>query len=648
MPDYTYHPFFKPLLFRLPVEASRKLTLGLLEVQARTALGRRVFRLFGHGLPPDELAVELFGLRFPGPIGLGPGIDVEGSAASVLQLLGFGFMVAGPARALALAGPRAARPLRRVSEGTLVRSPRFGGPAVREVCARLRAMPGLRIPCGVALEGESLEEAVAAADADFVEVSGSPDFRRLRAATRRPLLLRLDPEGDPEAAARAAMDAGWDGCVATAGARSPLLEDGEADGPFLTRRSRELVARLARAGVPVIGAGGVMTPEDATALLDAGARLVELHAGLVFAGPGLPGRILHVLERPSPPPAPPPPAGPPRRSAWGPLLSALTGLALAGSGLFALYLAATVKLLPHDVAYLGMTVEELCGRNQCRIVHFMAHDRVAFGGSILSIGFLYIWLGLGPLARGEAWSWWTLLLSGGLGFASFLTYLGTGYLDVWHGWATLALLPCWALGLAAAWPRLSRPRGPDVLKRPGAPAWLWSPAGQGRALLIFTAIGMILGGLTIMAVGMTAVFVPQDLEYMGITAAELQAINERLVPLIAHDRAGFGGGLSAGGLAILLAAWCGFRPGDRVLWWVFLAAGLVGFGTSIGVHAVVGYMDFVHLLPAYVGALAFLAGIARLRRPVLGRDGPAFPDFAWPTPADSTLPPQAGSRRGCR
>ena len=70
VPDYTYHPFLKHLLFRMPAEESRRLTLGLLEYQSRTSIGRRIFRFFGHGLPPEKLNVDAFGIHFPGPIGL--------------------------------------------------------------------------------------------------------------------------------------------------------------------------------------------------------------------------------------------------------------------------------------------------------------------------------------------------------------------------------------------------------------------------------------------------------------------------------------------------------------------------------------------------------------------------------------------------
>ena len=69
----------------------------------------------------------------------------------------------------------------------------------------------------------------------------------------------------------------------------------------------------------------------------------------------------------------------------------------------------------------------------------MMHDRVSFGGVLLAIGVMYLWLAEFPLRRGEAWAWWALAVSGTAGFLSFLAYLGYGYLDTWHGAATLAL-----------------------------------------------------------------------------------------------------------------------------------------------------------------------------------------------------------------
>ncbi len=165
------------------------------------------------------------------------------------------------------------------------------------------------------------------------------------------------------------------------------------------------------------------------------------------------------------------------------------GLALILSGGFALFLSINQQFLPHDVQFLGMTAEQLCGINNCRVVHFMFHDRVAFGGALIAIGALYMWLAEFPLRQGQAWVWWLFILSGVSGFGSFLAYLGYGYLDTWHGVGTLLLLPFFIIGLARSRSLIRPPAGVRSLFRPGANvSWRsnWSagiagsPAGQPR------------------------------------------------------------------------------------------------------------------------------------------------------------------------
>ncbi|HVS36926.1 MAG TPA: hypothetical protein VMS17_15305 [Gemmataceae bacterium] len=291
----------------------------------------------------------------------------------------------------------------------------------------------------------------------------------------------------------------------------------------------------------------------------------------------------------------------------GRLLRALLGLGLLVSGLFALYLAASGRFLPHDEQFLGMTASQLCAVHGCRVVHFMIHDRAAFGGALVAVGLLYLWLSESPLRRGEAWAWWAVAVSGAIGFASFLAYLGFGYFDGWHAAATLALLPCYVLGLARSHARPGFPeeRGRAVATTAGPP--LLSAHGVGRACLLACAAGFAVAGLVILAVAMTCVFVPQDLQYMGVGAVELRALNPRLVPLTAHDRAGFGGAVCCFGVALFFCVRYGIP--SRALWCVLALAGAAGFGAAVGVHFAVGYSDVVHLAPAAAGALLYLTGL---------------------------------------
>jgi len=288
----------------------------------------------------------------------------------------------------------------------------------------------------------------------------------------------------------------------------------------------------------------------------------------------------------------------------------VTGLALISCGGFALFQSATGHFLPHDVEYLGMDARALCSLQQCRIVHFMFHDRVAFGGVLIALGLLYAWLAEFPLRAGEAWAWRAFAWSGAFGFAGFLTYIGYGYLDTWHGAATLVLLVLFAVGLG-------RSRRALVAAAATPPRPTWRDLGLGRVLLLATGLGLVGAGLTISAVGSTLVFVPQDLTFIGMSAAEIRAVSPRLVPLIAHDRAGFGGALLTCGVTWLFCVWYGGL--SRSLWQTLLLAGLAGFSCAIGIHVVVGYMDFVHLGPALLGAALFVAAITLSYAPMCRR-----------------------------
>ena len=213
-----------------------------------------------------------------------------------------------------------------------------------------------------------------------------------------------------------------------------------------------------------------------------------------------------------------------------------------------------------------MTANELCEVAGCRVVHFMFHDRVAFGGVLIAIGILYLWLAEFPLRRREAWAWWTLVAGGAIGFASFLAYLGYGYLDTWHGTATLGLLPMFGVGLVEVPPARhgfkSRSRLAFDPLSSGSDRMALA-RGLRPSLPASAGFGMAAAGAVIMSFGMTRVFVPEDLVYLGLTSADLAGISERLVPVIAHDRAGFGGGLFSCGVTVFLIVWKG-APNGRL------------------------------------------------------------------------------------
>lgn len=290
----------------------------------------------------------------------------------------------------------------------------------------------------------------------------------------------------------------------------------------------------------------------------------------------------------------------------GRFLIALTGISLALSGGFAVLQSVAGQLLPQDSHAIGMDSAALIRAANPQLVGFMFHDRVAYGGCLLAIGAGYLWLAAFPMQARQAWAWWALLFSGSIGFLAFLTYLGQGYLDTWHGVATLFLLPVFVIGL---W--RSRPDRFSL-----SAVWRQRPEEavrlirSGRILLAACGVGIALAGVTIAIFGMTRVFVPSDLRFIGLPDKTLAHISPMLIPLISHDRAGFGGGLCSIGCLLLFMARCAEL--NRSFVEIVAVMGTAGFGGAIGVHFAVGYLDFYHLLPAFLGFLLFVLATSLL------------------------------------
>ncbi len=281
-----------------------------------------------------------------------------------------------------------------------------------------------------------------------------------------------------------------------------------------------------------------------------------------------------------------------RPAAW--VWAALLGLGLIVIGLVVMVVALHGTLLPYDEAFLGWSVAELNHFNP-RILPFMEHDRVTTAGTLLSTGLLYLGLALGGMRPGRAWAGRALVWSAVFGFLSFFLFIGHGYLDPLHLLVTalmlLVFIPLLRIPLPAPEPR---------------PIRLLPYQRWGKRLLLLWGVGLVGSGLTIAILGATSVFVPEDLIYLRMTSEQLSAANPRLIPLIAHDRAAFGGAMLANGLGVLLAAHWGFRPGERWLWSTIASSGAAALVPAIWTHYAVGYTEFTHLLPAFAALLKYL------------------------------------------
>ncbi len=279
-------------------------------------------------------------------------------------------------------------------------------------------------------------------------------------------------------------------------------------------------------------------------------------------------------------------------------------------GIAALATALSVVMLPHESQALGLELAVLQGFHPRQtLVPFIVHNRVSFGGLLVVNGLLYWWLTREISRAGRRWSWWALCLSGGAGVSSFFAYYPHGYWDRIHGLGTVVIAAALAIGLFQTW---SLTDGPLLRFRPKKVLRQRFPFS--RLLLTVWGGGTLLGGLTVLGVGMIPVFVPTDLEFLEATIGEVAAIHEAVLPFVAHDRIGFGGALVASGIAILPIVWfvededrlASLRP--LLLVWP------VGAVTAIGVHPLVGYNSLPHLLPFLVKDGAFLLALVAYRK----------------------------------
>ena len=341
----------RPLLFRLDAEDAHGLGVRAARLGQRApGVVRALFRA-----PDARLAQTVLGLRFASPVGLAAGFDKNADLVSFWPTLGFGFAEIGSVTALASAGNARPRAFRLPADGALVNRMGLNNDGAEAVAQRLAATPrppGFVLGVNVAkthspdiLGDAGVEDFRAsvrqlAPHADYLALNVScpntaegktfetPDAldALLSAVTETvgalgdapPLLVKLSPPpargvdaGATDALVQLCLDHGVAGFITsnTASDRDALatapdalatIGAGGLSGRPLADRALALTRHLFRATegrVPIIGVGGVDSPDAAYARVRAGASLVQLYTGLVYEGPGLVGRIHRGLVR---------------------------------------------------------------------------------------------------------------------------------------------------------------------------------------------------------------------------------------------------------------------------------------------------------------------------------------------------------------
>lgn len=651
MPDWSYRTVFRPLLSVLPWPTARVIAFGFLGGLNRRPGGGAVIDFLGH-LRPDARLRRRFveGVSLRSSLGLSPALDLDAIATGALARFGFGFIELGP---LSLSGPRGGSSTWSVRDEEIVVAPAAAGQTIEVMERAAGEVRSLNLalfvrwprPADVSdAEVSQWNSVIERSSRLATSVSIPAEWFTTALSAKRELALRW---------CRQACESGVPAVMAVVTGREseadsqPLrdrIQDGtltgliidvaadDAGGWQLNRAAFEpalAATKRWRASLgeqpPIISSGGVHEPSQALQLLDAGATAVQLDSGLAISGPGLPKRINESLLarelaasdrtnstlRPGCLPASDTGSLVGRSAALAWLWTLLLGLSLMGGGLLVLVLGLTRVVLPYDEAMTGISRQQLMNINP-QLLPFMVHDRVTLAGTMLSVGALYSALSWFGVRRGCEWARSVVVWSALAGFFTFFTFLGFGYFDPLHAFVSGILLQLTLLAMHSPLP----PRCVASTDLVNDRAWVSSQWGQ--LLFVIHGAALITAGLTICTIGSTSVFVAEDLAFMNTTAAELCAANPSLVPLVAHDRASFGGMLLSCGIAVLLSNLWGFQRGQRWLWWVLLLAGSTAYLGTCYVHWRVGYDSLFHLIPAYGGLSTLWLSCALSRRFLLG------------------------------
>jgi dihydroorotate dehydrogenase len=345
----SIYPLFREALFQLDPEVVHGLTLRLIRLSGQLPPIRALLNAW---FSAEDKPVDVFDIHFRNPVGLAAGYDKDGLGWQGLAYLGFGHIEVGTVTLEPQEGNPKPRLFRLVHERALINRMGFPGKGASFAAHQLHGKRPNGVVLGVNIgKNKNTPNEEAARDylalqeiftplADYLAINvSSPntlELRRLQArdqleallgeleqkrdqmiesnSPRIPILVKLAPDLDDaelEDALAAISDTGMDGVIVsnTTISREGLelgteehptiaRQTGGLSGAPLSNRSTEMIRsvhRLTNGKMPVVGVGGIMDFAGAREKLDAGASLIQVYTGMVYAGPGLVKQIVSRL-----------------------------------------------------------------------------------------------------------------------------------------------------------------------------------------------------------------------------------------------------------------------------------------------------------------------------------------------------------------
>ena len=342
-----YKQLIRPILFRFNPEFAHNLTLRGLKIADRLYLARPLLRLIYKRKYP-ALEREVFGIKFPNPVGLAGGLDKNAECYNPLSDFGFGFVEIGSLTPKPQEGNPRPRVFRLVKDRALINRMGINNKGVLHAIQQLREhRPEVIIAANIAKNTTSDDPDQISRDYDYAfsmlyefvdffvinvscpnvegltslqDISYLSDIldvvldKRMNMDHFKPILIKISPDlphTQVDEIVDYALRSGVDGIIAGNTTRSreglsisakkvEAIGNGGLSGAPIFEKSLEMVRYLAHvtAGkLPIVACGGIMSPAQAKQMLDAGASLIEIYTGFIYEGPALPAKIQRYLNK---------------------------------------------------------------------------------------------------------------------------------------------------------------------------------------------------------------------------------------------------------------------------------------------------------------------------------------------------------------
>jgi dihydroorotate dehydrogenase len=347
---FAYKKIVRPILFAQNAERVHDFTLNLLAHASRDEF---ICNAIGKFFSAPELPVELFGLKFPNPVGLAAGVDKFGVAVPIWEKFGFGFCELGGVTWHPQPGNPQPRIFRAVADEAIVNRMGFNNDGAEALAQKLsdwkKSGRWPKHPVGINLGKSKITPLEKAAEdyansfrvlrdlADFFVVNVSspntPGLRQLqdksaldeilaaiqeiqspksKVQSQKPILVKVAPDLSFEALdeiLELAKARNISGIVATnttisrpqtndSLSQKIYSETGGLSGKPLRARSTEIIRHIYKQTCgqsPIIGVGGIFNADDAWEKLSAGASLIQIYTGMIYEGPDIAKQIVRGL-----------------------------------------------------------------------------------------------------------------------------------------------------------------------------------------------------------------------------------------------------------------------------------------------------------------------------------------------------------------